>query len=232
MQTVYDFNLSNRQHKSWLIRIVTMLAGVLLLWTLAYGLYYQVYGVYKERKQQEKNTVLVNAEPARSNYQIQRVIAAHLFGEKKAVVQKLQEKAPETKLDLTIEGLVHFVGSQNKARAIISVKKKKGELYQVGDELKNTQVKLEEIRQDGVLLNRNGVIENLAFIKKTVSGNRSVTNFEPVNSTLPTREQQIDEVMQKRQQSINNGGAQQPRRAIRKPNFRGLDEALEKMQKL
>ncbi|MGH1541157.1 MAG: type II secretion system protein N [Arenicella sp.] len=240
MQAVYNFNVINRQQKKWLTRAATFLGALVLLWVLLYGLYH-VYDIYRDRKYAAKQTVVINPQPISSGYSIDTVVSTHLFGEKKAIVEKPKPKVvPTTKLDLTIEGLLS-ASSEEKARAIISVKKKRGALYKVGDELKGTKVKLEEIRADGVLLNHNGNIENLAFKKKIISTNRSLVSFEsqqPSNDGFPP----LPSSSGNTQQNSFNGSSQASgnqlpktngnRRPIRRPNFKGLDEALEKMQKL
>lgn len=137
---------------------------------------------------------------------------------------------------MTIEGLLS-ANDETIARAIISVKKKKGDLYKVGDEIKGANAVVEEIREDSVLLNRNGVIENLAFVKKTISGNRSITSFPPTNPYNRTiiAEQynrpsnNLNRPRPSNNNQVNNNKPKQgATKRIKRPNFKGLDAALER----
>jgi len=231
MQSVYNFQFANRKQRRWFVIAITIIALLFFVWVLGNGLY-RIYDTYKERKAAEKSTVVINRPAVKSNYSIDTVVKTKLFGEqKKKVVIKRPPVAPETKLDLAIEGLLS-ANNEVIARAIISVKKKKGGLYKVGDEIKGAKnVVVEEIRENGVLLNRNGIIENLAFIKKTVSGNRSITNFSPVRTPTSSRVSRNSATNANRSRAPSNRTPQKndsKRRAIKRPNFKGLDAAIER----
>lgn len=232
MQSSFNMNFATRKQKKWLVRGLTLLAILCLLAVLGNGLY-RAYDTYKDRKKAQQNAPLIERPTVKSEYSIDTVISTRLFGEQqvKKVVVELPKVAPETKLDISLEGLLSATNAVI-ARAIISVKKKKGGLYKVGDEIEGANATLEEIRPDGVLLNRNGVIENLAFIKKTVSGNRAGNSFGGASPsanpgfTPRTRNQGIN-----RSRPTNNDFDQarsSGRRAVKRPNFKGLDAAIER----
>ena len=237
MQSVYNFQFTNRKQRRWFVIGITLIALLLLLWVLGSGLY-RTYNTYTERKIANESAVVINRRATKPEYSIDTVIKTKLFGEqaKEVAVVKRPEKAPETKLDLALEGLVS-ANNKTIARAIISVKKKKGKLYKVGDDIKDANAVLEEIREDGVLLNRNGIIENLAFIKKTVSGNRSTSSLstpsQSASLSANTRpEANNPNVNRSRASTSNTAEATQvndtKRRAIKRPNFKGLDAAIER----
>ena len=234
MQSVHNFQFANRKQRRWFVTAITLIALLLFLWALGNGLY-RTYSTFKERKAARESTVIINRASIKSNYSIDTVIKTKLFGEqKKKVAVERPKKAPETKLDIALEGLLS--ANNNKiARAIISVKKKKGELYKVGDDIKGANAVLEEIRENGVLLNRNGIIENLAFVKKTISGNRSISEFSPVNSPEPGINNPSNnprQVNRSRPTAATNNqqgrDANTKRRAIKRPSFKGLDAAIER----
>ena len=235
MQSVYNFQFANRKQRRWFVIAITLIAMLFLLWVLGNGLY-RIYDTYKDRKAAKQSTVVINRPSTKSDYSIDTVIRTKLFGDQKKVeVVKRVEKAPETKLDLAIQGLLS-ASNETIARAIISVKKKKGELYKVGDDIKGANAVLEEIREDGVLLNRNGIIENLAFVKKTVSGNRSIASLSSpsqandpgfTNDRAPNNSQPVNRSRVTPNNAQNPNGSSK-RRAIKRPSFKGLDAAIER----
>ena len=237
MQSVYNFQLTNRKQRRWFIAAITLAALLLLLWVLGDGLY-RIYETYKDRKTVQESKIQPNRPAVKQIYSIDTVIKTKLFGEQKKqeIVKKLPEKAPETKLDIALEGLLS-ANNETIARAIISVKKKAGKLYSVGDDIKDANAVLEEIREDGVLLNRNGIIENLAFVKKTISGNRSVSNLSTpsannIDQSRNTRgnngSNPTNTNRSRATNSSTNTEGNSKRRAIKRPNFKGLDKAIER----
>lgn len=90
----------------------------------------------------------------------------NLFGTQTAAVaepvkQELPEDAPETNLQLTLHG-VFVAEKEEDSTAIISERSNPSRLYRVGEALPG-RVKLAEVREDSVLINRNGAIEALYF---------------------------------------------------------------------
>ncbi len=156
----------------------------------------------------------------RPNYRINDVVRANLFGSSapKAVVKN----APKTTLDLTLQGILSATDN-TVARAIInSGKKKKSKLYSVGDDIEGAGASIKEIRLTEVILNRNGSIESLSLKKRTSKGDKSV--YTPISNTTKVN-QNI-----KRASTSSTSSSGEPRK-VRKPNFSGLDRALEKLDK-
>ena len=132
MQSSFNINFATRKQKKWLVRGLTLFAALCLLAALGNGLY-RAYDTYKDRKKAQQATPLIERPTVKSEYSIDTVISTRLFGEqkvKKQVVVERPKVAPETKLDISLEGLLSATNAVI-ARAIISVKKKKGGLYKV-----------------------------------------------------------------------------------------------------
>jgi type II secretory pathway component PulC len=120
------------------------------------------------------------------------------------------------------------------ARAIIMSGKRKSKLYSIGESIRGAGVSIEEIRSGEVLLNRNGAIESLPLTQRKSRGgsNSSIISYSDGSSgqvsdsglqTASTGSPQLGNSIAKPRSA--NG---QPRK-IRKPNFSGLDRALQKM---
>ena len=108
------------------------------------------------------------AKPQKTKYGAE-IANLHLFGVVgQKVVQRQVEKAPETRLNLTLHGV--FVGKKaNEGSAIIGKKGGKQQFYQTGTKLSGG-VSLKEVHADHVVLERNGRQEILRFPKSTTEG--------------------------------------------------------------
>jgi type II secretory pathway component PulC len=111
-------------------------------------------------------------QPHQSDFKVNEIVSAHLMGNPARARPVRVERAPTTKLNLTLKGLLS-THDQEMARAIIAIGKKKDRLYAVGDKLKEGNATVKEIQDDLVLLDRNGKIESLPLPKKLTSANVS-----------------------------------------------------------
>lgn len=95
---------------------------------------------------------------------IQKLANLHLFGDaSSAPVAPQTRVAPPTQLNLTLHGI--FVEDDPKlGAAIIGKTNAEQRFYQVGDAISGG-AKLEEVREDHVILSRNGKFETLRFPK-------------------------------------------------------------------
>lgn len=171
-----------------------------------------------------------------AGYQANDIVSANLFGNPTPIVK--QEKVAKTTLNLTLEGVL-AASDDSLGRAIIKSGNKPAKLYSIGEEIQGAGASLKEIRNQEVLLNRNGATESLALKKLKGSSKGSLTSFgsaarqQPAsefdNNGLPavTRSEQNFQRSTPKPPSPNG----QPRK-IRKPNFSGLDRALEKIGEL
>lgn len=160
-------------------------------------------------------------------YRVDDIVKANLFGNPNpAPVEKVITK---TTLDLTLQGILSASDTQ-MARAIIRSGKSKSELYSIGEQIKGAGVSVEEIKFNEVLLNRNGAIESLSLNKKkskqtdslfgpSVTAQNSFENYEPPAGNI-------------QRSTPKPRSANGQRRAIKQPNFSGLDKALKKMDEI
>ena len=95
---------------------------------------------------------------------IRQVANTHLFGEmEKAAVQR-QTKAPETRLNLVLRGVI-AADPMSLSHAIIARGKNgKEEVYAIGDKMPGGVI-VEEVYPDHVILNRGGQLETLQLVK-------------------------------------------------------------------
>lgn len=97
------------------------------------------------------------------------VAALHLFGDTNEAPAKLEQapiSAPETRLNLTLKGLI-ALDSQQEALAIIAQGRGDEQAYRVGDAIPGGAV-LHEILPDRVILQRAGRFETLTLPKESM----------------------------------------------------------------
>ena len=97
------------------------------------------------------------AEPA----PVYKVSDLELFGRAQAAAPKEVIDAPETKLNLELQG-VFIAEDDNRSTAIIGQRSKVGELYAIGDRLPGNAT-LASVYVDHVLIRRSGRVEKLMF---------------------------------------------------------------------
>ena len=162
-------------------------------------------------------------------YQINNVVHANLFGDPNPRVP-VKENAPKTTLDLKLQGVLSASDS-TIARAIISSGSNNSKLYSVGDKVKGSGVSIEEIRSHEVLLNRSGAIESLPLIRSASLTNvkKSIISYKE-NSSNDISTANFNNTPKRLSSSTSRpqSTSSKPRK-IKKPNFSGLDRALEKM---
>ncbi len=164
-------------------------------------------------------------------YRVNDIINANLFGNPNPA--PVVRVAPKTTLDLTLQGIL-AASNTAMARAIIVSGKRNSKLYSVGESIQGAGVSIEEIKTSEVLLNRNGAIESLPLkkLKGSKGSSHSIISYtdggsgqisQPSLQTASARSSQVSRSNRKPRSA--NG---QPRK-IKKPNFSGLDRALQKM---
>jgi len=115
------------------------------------------------------------------------------------------------------------------ARAIITSGNKKAGLYSIGEDIQGVGASVKEIRSDEVLLNRNGAVESLKIKKKSGGGNSIISyNDSRPHINAPRASAASIQSQQQTGEFKNRSENGEPRK-IRKPNFSGLDRALQKM---
>ncbi len=119
--------------------------------------------------QQNKKSV-VDMQAQQNNFR--QLTSANIFGVSEKAVSQKQTKAPETKLNLTLKGVLAAKPMERASAIIAQGKSGKEDIYSVGDRVPGG-VLIKEIHPDYVVLERNGQLETLKLQK--ISG---VAGFE------------------------------------------------------
>lgn len=121
-------------------------------------------------------------ERAAPQYSVDKIVAAHLFGEEKEAVEEVVEQAPETRLQMQLLGVI--ASSDGRlARAMIAVDRGNVGVYSVADDINNTDAKVRAVEAQRVLLDRAGTVESLSLQRKALE-----TGLEEQSSTaLPAQ---------------------------------------------
>ena len=194
-------------------RVITSVAACLFLISLAAS-GYEVYQYYLS--QQAVDELPVAELPTRRDpkYNIRQIVAAHLFGDSQPVRSQPAAVAPQTKLNLELQGVL-AASNPDMARAIIAVGSKEGKLYGVGTEIEGTNASIKTIQGNVVILSRGGGTESLSMPKELVSSDAEDYFFIPEEYSNP---------------ATAAGGALAPR-AIKAPSasvFERLDDQIAK----
>lgn len=224
-------------------RTAAIAVAALLLILSLLSVYTNYKTQHKIKKENYKAQQIKRSNNPVRQYKVTDIVTANLFGD--AVKKPVVKNAPKTTLDLTLQGIL-YTKESDIARAIVMVGKKKSGLYSVGEKIKGANASVKEIRDNEILLNRNGLTESLPLIKKNKSGDRQIITYEQdFGNDLGKFEDDhgyddhgsgedlyIEEARQYEQalqeERERNGRARQGR----KPNFSGLDRALEKLDGL
>jgi len=116
--------------------------------------------------------------------------ALNLFGESGKAPVKEVVAAPETRLNLELQG-VFTNNNPDLSSAIIAERGKNGELFAIGDRVPGNAL-LHAVEQDHVLIKRGSRLEKLLFPKQRLnitsasSGNRSARNTAKARSSTRT----------------------------------------------
>jgi len=164
-------------------RIMPPILTILLIIACAYTLSQITWALIpgEDNLNASPSTGLQNT-PAKQSRSYQHISDAHLFGTfKQSTASVVKTEAPDTRLNLTLKGVLSATPME-LATAIISLGKNgKEDIYSVGDKVSSASVV--EIHADRVILKRGGKMETLrlpkdsddSFIKSspTASQNRS-----------------------------------------------------------
>lgn len=114
---------------------------------------------------------------------IDKLIGANLFGQYQATQTGRVEDAPETRLSLTLLGIL--AGAEKESRALIGSSNGEEKPYAIGDEV-TSGARLQDIFPDRVILNRGGKFETLR-LNKDAPSKESLT-YQPPPATAGSAE--------------------------------------------
>ena len=133
---------------------------LLLFWSLGQTLRQLYEDVYMAEPAQVVQQVTREA-PAPKVPDAADISQLNLFGAPEPEQAPVEVEAPETHLDLVLEG-VFVSANPNASTAIIAAGRQAGELFYPGELLPGDAV-LTAVQEDQVLLTRGGVLETLRF---------------------------------------------------------------------
>ncbi|MEW8027142.1 MAG: type II secretion system protein GspC [Candidatus Thiodiazotropha sp.] len=187
-QSYFNDWMSEKTAPKWLEKLLTkqlpvavaLILVLLISWRAAEITWSLIPAPEIQQKTQPQGVKTTpNNQRKMTSNQLDSVAKLHLFGVAGAAktVKKIDTKAPETRLNLTLHGV--FVADEaEKGEAIIGTSGNVQKYYKVGNAVMSG-VTLQAVFEDRVVLLRNGQSEVLRFPK--VSKPRSVTNSR--NST-------------------------------------------------
>lgn len=110
----------------------------------------------------QKPTSVKNKLAQQNNFR--NLTSANLFGVSDKVATRKQTKAPETRLNLVLKGVLAAKPMQRASAIIAQGKSGKEDIYGVGDKIPGGVV-IKEIHPEYVMLERNGQLETLKLQK-------------------------------------------------------------------
>ena len=148
-------------------RRVAVVVSLLLIVACAYLLVEITWMFFPQNDEvllpvQKKNLPQINNQAQQNNFR--KLTAANIFGVSKQAVSKKPTKAPVTKLNLTLKGVLVATPAELASAIIAKGKSGKEDIYSIGDKIQGG-VEIEEIHPDHVVLNRNGRSEILKLQK-------------------------------------------------------------------
>lgn len=162
---------------------LSLFASVLLVlaiaWTLAQVTWLFFPEDAPERAGPFSTKLVANNNQQQQNFR--RLTASSIFGTSVTPVTKITQKAPITKLNLTLKGVL-AADPQTLASCIIAQGKSgREEIYGIGDKLKGG-VTIKEIHPDHVVLERRGQAEILKLQKHSSLGPGAITRTRTPNN--------------------------------------------------
>ena len=189
---------------------ITLLLNVVLVVLLAHRLAGLTWLIVPQPAQQPAPPPATTAPNASRGNQggaaYQRIAQWHLFGKPAPMAQqpKAPVNAPETRLNLTLHGIL-YNDDPSQARAIIAPNNGKEQAYKVEDDLPGG-ARIDAIYPNKVMLLRNGQYETLTLPEDKVEGAETTSRNAPppdagnVNSNLPNGN--VNEVLANVRQNI------------------------------
>jgi general secretion pathway protein C len=149
------------------------------------------------------------------------IASLNLFGEQAVQAATVAVDAPETKLNLELQGVFNADVAEDST-AIVAELNKNGELYRIGDRLPGNAI-LDSVFADHILIRRGAKLEKLLFSDSKIrqqftrtSSNSATAQNQPLAQNSPTtRLQQIRERIAEKKQSALSNPQNQPRSKIR-----------------
>lgn len=157
------------------------LALILFAWSVHYGSQQLLAGWRTSEPVSEPGTAAHDVNTP-GDYDLSRIIEAHLFGQEQKQAQVATTHAPETKLQINLLGLIASA-DEAFARAIIGVGGAKVRPYGIGQTIEGTDATIHSVERQRVLLQRGEALESLGLKRKSIG--ESVATPEAADAALP-----------------------------------------------
>jgi len=151
------------------------------------------------------------------------IASLNLFGKEQVQSAPVAVDAPETKLNLELQGVFNADVAE-QSTAIVAERNKSGELYRIGDRLPGNAI-LDSVFADHILIRRGAKLEKLLFSDSKIrqqfsgtstSGNNATAQNQPSAQNAPTtRLQQVRQRIAERKQAARSNPQNQPKSKIR-----------------
>lgn len=170
-----------------LSRVLFLAALAVFLW-VAYGAAGRFFpglpGLETGAREIESNTrdKVPQSQPA--DYDVDKIVDAHIFGEVKEESRANVADAPETSLQLSLVGLLTSP-DESLARAMITVNRGQIKSYRVGQKIEGTDANLRSIESREVLLDRGGSVEKLPMKRQLLAGLTKAVDTGAAASSSP-----------------------------------------------
>jgi len=154
------------QRLATIVSLLLVIACAYLLVEITWMFFPQDEDVVMPARQ--KSVSQISNSTQQNNFK--KLTTANIFGVSDKAISQKPTKAPVTKLNLTLKGVLAATPSELGSAIIAKGKTGKEDIYSVGDKIQGG-VEIEEINPDHVVLNRNGRSEILKLQKVSGLGN-------------------------------------------------------------
>ncbi len=128
---------------------------------------------------QQQNRSQINKQTQQNNFN--KLTTANIFGVSDKAVPQKQLKVPETKLDLTLKGVLAAKPMSRASAIIAKGKSGKEDIFSVGDKMPGG-ILIKEIYPEYVVLERNGRLETLKLQRNSGIAGFSRSNKSALSS--------------------------------------------------
>jgi len=128
---------------------------------------------------QQQNRSQINKQTQQNNFN--KLTMANIFGVSNKAVPQKQLKVPETKLDLTLKGVLAAKPMSRASAIIAKGKSGKEDIFSVGDKMPGG-ILIKEIYPEYVVLERNGRLETLKLQRNSGIAGFSRSNKSALSS--------------------------------------------------
>lgn len=153
---------------------IAMTISLLLLVMVAYHIY-QRHFMQQPISQMYRFDDLPTSNEFHLSGDVQKIINGHIFGvvpeilePNTAVVKEPINPVPKTRLNIKLTGIIDSESPENGI-AIIEVDRGRTLVVAVGEKIGKTDASLHQVLPGEILLDRNGTIESVKMVRKTLS---------------------------------------------------------------